>query len=135
MENNSKILRLNKGDEIVSSILKYCEEKNIDSAWIWGIGAISEISLSAYDLNNKKYIDKKINDNLEISSLSGNIGKHKGKIVAHLHGVFSDRSMSCFGGHITAAIVAATCEIIINPVEFKIIREHNEEIGLNLIQQ
>jgi hypothetical protein len=133
MNNNCLILRLNRGDELISSLIKYCEEKKIVSAWIWGIGAVSYVELSAYDLEHKKYIDNKIKDDLEISSLSGNIGLLDNKLVAHLHAVVSDWKTNSFGGHLNKATVSATCELIINPIEFKIVRKHDKEIGLNLI--
>lgn len=131
--NACEILRLNKGDEVISSIIKFCEKKKIESAWIWGIGAVSYVELSAYDLKSKKYIDNKIKDNLEISSLTGNIGEMDNKLVAHIHAIVSDWKTNSFGGHLKKAIVAATCEVIINPIEYKIVRKQNEETGLNLI--
>ena len=132
---DNKILRLYEGDEIVQKIIEYCDKNNIPSAWIWGIGAVSQASIAAFELETKKYHRKDFNEPLEIGNLTGNIGKLDGKTVAHLHIVLSNLGFDkTFTGHLDKAIVAATCEICVMPLEEKIIRELDNEIGLNLIK-
>lgn len=128
------IARINKGNKIVDSIIKFCQENNISSAWITGIGAVSNVKLAFYDLNKKNFIKKEFKKELEIVSLSGNIGLLKKKHVAHLHIVLSDKNMVAFGGHLDEAIVAATCEVKLEIFDQPIIRKYDPEIGLNLIQ-
>ena len=128
------IARINKGNKIVDSIIKFCQENNISSAWITGIGAISEVKLAFYNLNKKTFTKKELKKELEIVSLSGNIGLLKKKHVAHLHVVLSDKNMIAFGGHLDEAIVAATCEIKLELFDHPIRREFDPDIGLNLIQ-
>ena len=128
------ILRLEKDQEIVQSLIEHCEKNKIVSAWITGIGAISEAQVALYDLNKKEYFRKTLPGPLEIISLIGNIGTMDNKTVTHLHIALGNKDFEVFGGHLDKAIVAATCELRIEPLDTQIIREYNEEIGLNLIQ-
>lgn len=132
--NEVLIARINKSDKIVESIIKFCRENNILSAWITGIGTVSEAKLAFYDLNKKTFLTKKFKRHLEIASLSGNVGLLNKRHVAHLHIVLSDNKMIAIGGHLEEATVAATCEIRLELFDHPIIRKHDEEIGLNLIQ-
>lgn len=127
------ILRLYPGNEIVASIIDFCNKNNIDSAQISAIGAISKVELAMFLLDEKKYIQKELNEPLEIVNLSGNIGTLDGKIVSHLHIAVANTDFAVFGGHLNSAFVAATCEVIITPLDEKIIRKYDDQIGLNLI--
>lgn len=135
-ECNSDVLiaRINKGEKIVESIIKFCKNNSIEGAWITGIGALNSAKLAFYDLKNKNFIKKNINSPLEICSLSGNIGIEDKKQVAHIHVVLSNEEMTTFGGHLEEATVAATCELKVEIFDHPIIREHDADIGLNLIQ-
>lgn len=129
----TQVIKINKGEEIISSLLSFCEKNKIKAAWIWGLGAISEANLAAYILKDKKYFKKKLKDNLEIASLTGNITSLEKKLVAHVHVVLSDKKMIAYGGHLNSAIVAATCEIFIQPIKENIKRKYDPHIGLNLL--
>lgn len=133
MTPDKQILVLKKDQKIVSSLLAYCEKHQIKSAWIWGLGAIQRAELSAYDLENKKYLDQTFDAEMEIANLSGNVGQMDGKPISHLHIVLTDKNMVAFGGHLKEATVAATCEIMILPLDQEINRRFDPEIGLNLI--
>ena len=127
------VLVLQKGDHLVGSLVSFCGKKNISSAWISGIGALSKATLALYNLENKSYSKKEIPGPLEIASLSGNVGLLNNKLVSHLHIVVSGLELQAFGGHLDEAIVSATCEIYIQILPVQIKRSHHTEIGLNLI--
>ncbi len=127
------ILVLKKGDEILDSLTTFLNDQRIISAWITGIGAVKEVELALYDLGNKQYHHKKIAGPLELINLNGNAGMFNKKIALHLHATLSDRNMSAFGGHLLYAKIAATCEIMISVLTTPIVRKHNKNIGLNLI--
>lgn len=135
LEHGSEVLfvRIDKGNKIVESLVNFCQKQNIKGAWISGLGAVSSVNLALYDLENKNYIKKEIVESLEIASLVGNIGTLNGKVVAHIHGVFSNKDMVAYAGHLEEATVSATCEIKIEILDIELTRKHNEEIGLNII--
>lgn len=128
------IAKIDKGKKVVESILEFCKNNQIKGAWITGLGALSEVKLAFYQLDKKSYLKKTIKQSLEICSLSGNIGMLDKEHVTHLHIVVSDENMSCFGGHLEEATVAATCELKVEIFDHPINRKYDDEIGLNLIE-
>ncbi len=130
---DSYIIRLEKGEEMIESIKNFCDEHKINSAKIFAIGAISHVGLALYELDKKEYFRKDFDGAFEIASMSGNISKFENQYVAHIHGVFSDKEFSTIAGHVDKAIVAATCEIILESYDNELHRTKSEEIGLNLI--
>lgn len=133
-QNEVLIAKINRGEKIVASILKFCQQNKINGAWINGIGAISDIELALYNLDKKSFSKKQLIGPFEITSLSGNVGLLKKKHVAHLHIVISDQKMNAFGGHLEEATVSATCELKIEIFDQPIKRKYDPKIGLNLIE-
>lgn len=131
--NDGFLLRLEKGEEIISSITRFSKENNIIAAHIHAIGAVSAVELGFYHLDKKEYRFKKINRNLEISSMTGNISLFENEQTIHAHGIFSDENYSCMGGHVTNATVSATCEIYLTNFNSPLVRKTNEDIGLKLL--
>lgn len=127
------IIRLKKGEELISKILEFCDRNQIDSAWFSGLGAASFAKLAFYDLVKKEYIRKEYTKPLEISALSGNAATLNGKKIIHCHAVLADENFQTFGGHLDELIVAATCEIIFSQLDIKLKRKFDENIGLNLL--
>lgn len=127
------ILRLNKGEKAISSILNFCQKNDIQSAWFSALGAADEVKLAFYDLSKKTFSRKTITKSLEIASLTGNIATLEGKLVSHCHVVLSDKKMKTCGGHLDELVVAATCEVILHPLDLILTRKYSEEIGLNLL--
>ncbi len=131
--NQNQLLILKRGDELISSIKKYCQKNKIDSAWFTGLGAASKAKLAIYDLENKEYIFKDVQGPFEITNITGNVGTKDGEIALHCHITLSDKNMNCIGGHVDNLEVSGTCEIIFRPLGQKIVREYDSDTGLNLI--
>jgi predicted DNA-binding protein with PD1-like motif len=127
------LIRLEKGDEVLSSVKDFCAGKNILSASLFAIGAISGVSLALYELDKKEYFRKSFSGAFEIASMSGNISRLGDEYIAHFHGVFSNKEFGTIAGHIDNATVSATCEIILESYKNEIQRKRNKEIGLNLL--
>ena len=134
MKNETRVIVLKKGDEIVKSLIEYCDRESIKSAWVSGLGALSDVTLALYQLDSKSYSRSTLKGDYELLMLNGNIGKLEGKTTAHLHATVSDRQMKALGGHLDSAIVAATCELKLEILESEIKRKYDDSIGLNLIQ-
>lgn len=133
-QKNTYIIRLFKGEKIIEALTKFLTEQKITSAYLLGIGAVSEAELAHYDLEKKKYSSKKFNEQLEIINMTGNIALLEGKPMIHTHIALGDKGMKVLGGHLKEATVAATCEIILKTFEENLEREHDPEIGLNLLK-
>lgn len=133
-ENNKYVLRFDKGEELIEGLIGFCDAQKIQAGWFFGIGAISEVILSHYDLDTKKYSDREIKQKLEIISLLGNIAKMGDKTIVHTHGSFSNPQMEVRAGHVKKLVVGPTCEIFLIKLDGKIEREHSDEIGLSLMK-
>jgi predicted DNA-binding protein with PD1-like motif len=127
------IIRLDKGEEILSSLIDFCDQNEITGGWISGLGALSFATLANYDLSAKTYSRKDFAGKFELLNLTGNIAKLDDKTMAHIHATISNENMEVYGGHLERGVVAATCEIFLN-ITHTIKRKFDEEIGLNLIK-
>ena len=122
-------IRLEKGEEIVSSLETLLEKEGINAGSLQGIGAVSEATLGHYSLKSKEYSEKELNQPLEIVSLQGTITSEK----IHPHVCLGNSEMETYGGHLVEATVAATCEVIVDSAAGSLNRYHDEEIGLDLL--
>lgn len=119
---------------MISSIINFCQEKNIDSAWFTGLGAASSATLALYNLETKKYSKKNLSGPLEIASITGNIAMKDNEISVHCHVTLGDSDMTAYAGHLENAIVAGTCEIVFRILDVKLSRKHDPDTGLNLLE-
>lgn len=123
------VIRLEKGEEIVSELEKILEDEGISAGSFQGIGAVSEATLGHYSLETKEYTEKEFPKPLEIVSLQGTVSREG----IHPHVCLGTSDMKTYGGHLVEATVAATCEIIVQPAPGSLERYHDEEIGLDLL--
>ncbi|MEW6722686.1 MAG: PPC domain-containing DNA-binding protein [Candidatus Micrarchaeota archaeon] len=131
--NEQRILvRLDPGDEIISSLKEVAKAEGVEGAFVNGIGAARKAELAHYDTKAKKYNTKKFEGMLEIISLSGNLALLENEPVAHLHIAISMHDFSTVSGHLMSAEIYPTCEIVIVPYGIRIDRRHDEKTGLNL---
>lgn len=131
---NGYIIKIEKGEEIVETITKFCEDNNIKSGCINGIGGTDNVTINYYDLEKKSYITKIFKGkNYEIISLNGNVAVMEEKVILHIHIALGDSDYNVFGGHLKSAIIAITGEIIINLTDDVVHRKFDNEFKLNLL--
>jgi len=133
--NNTYIVKLEKGEEILSALTKFCDENKIYSGSISGIGGADDVTLKYYDLVKKEYIPKRFAEgiNYEIITLNGNISRLEGKPFVHMHIILGDPAYKVFGGHLGSAVISITAEIYINLVDEAIDRKFDEGFQLNFL--
>lgn len=128
------ILRLDPGEELVSSLKEFCLQERVKLGSITGIGAVNQATIGLFDPESKKYHPQELNGNFELSPLAGNISSMQGEPYLHLHANLGDKEQRSFSGHLSKAIVSATCEIIIDTIEGELERQADPKIGLNLLE-
>lgn len=133
-DNNSLILRFDVGEDVIAGLISLCSQQTITAAHFTGLGACGSVTLSYYDLTDKKYLDRTFDKELEIVSLTGNVARLKEKTAIHAHGVFADKDYATVGGHVKELIVSATCEIHLTTLKGKMERGYDEKTGLNLLK-
>lgn len=112
----------------------FLAKERVTAGVIQALGAVSSITTSYYDLGNKKYLDKKTEEDLEIVSFFGLVALLEDKPMIHAHGSFSDVDMNIKGGHIKELFAGATTEVVIERLVCQMTREHNSEVGLNILK-
>ena len=129
---NQYILRLDKGEEIVGTLQKFCEKERIKAGFIQGIGAVNKAVVGAFNTGTKEFRPTELSGIYEITSLLGNVSEMDGEVYLHLHINLADEKCRTFGGHLKSAVISATGELAIETVEGEAGRKYSEEIGLNL---
>jgi predicted DNA-binding protein with PD1-like motif len=130
---NISVLSFARGEEVFESLLKYCTDNHIKGGLFTGIGAADELEIAYYHLPTKTYERKNISEEVEIVSLTGNVGVLEGKTALHIHGIFSKRDLSTFGGHLFKLRISGACELQFISLPSPLNRAYDEETGLNLL--
>lgn len=124
------LLVLEKGEEIFEQLNIFLQQHpDIRCLWISGIGAARSVTMSFFDPKTQKYIDKVIDEDLEILSLQGNVSFINNTPRWHIHGTFSDKDYRALGGHVQSLTIGVTCEIMMLELPFSLTRSFNTDIG------
>lgn len=126
------IARIDKNEEILEKVKEIALKENIKLAAISALGAVGNFTVGVFKTDEKKYYANSFQGDFEIVSLTGTINTMNDEFYSHLHMSAGDSEGKVFGGHLNKAIVSATCEMVINIIDGKVDRYHDEEIGLNL---
>ncbi len=127
------ILRLQKGEEIISSLTAFAKKYKIKSAFIFGLGVGENLTLGYFDAHKKEYIKKQFKSEYEFTSLLGNISYFEKEPVIHIHVTITDSKFKAIGGHLFSGYVPATLEIIVITLSRKILRKSDKATGLKLL--
>jgi len=129
-DGNTFIIYIEQDEYIMETLTQFCKSKDIVNAQISGIGAIKEIDLGAYDLENKIYIRQFFNNLWELTSFQGNVILKENEPFVHAHITVSDHDLNVKGGHLFESKVGAVGEFILRKIETDGKREFDPNIGL-----
>ena len=128
--------RLPYGADLVTTVENFCVENQIAMAMFTVIGAVSSVTLGAYDQNQQVYVTFKKKGHFEIVHCTGNISIRDETPTMHAHGVFADMDGKTFGGHVFSKTTIYAAEMFLRELQGKpLVREYNEQTGLYLWQQ
>lgn len=132
---NGHFIVLSRGEEVITALRDFCEEKDVHWGQLNAIGAVEDVDIGYYDIESRKYVFSSEPGPFEVASMNGNIAEIAEEPFIHLHAVLSrvDQSLGCIGGHIRYARVALTLEICLWEVTQPLMRRRDEDTGLNLI--
>ena len=127
-------IRLDRNDEVLSSVLKVCKNEGIKSSTFSGIGGCGRAEIQTFIPETGKFEMNEITGMLELVSLTGNIiTDDNGEYYHHTHGVFAykDGEKHCVSaGHIKSILISYTAEIELRPViGGQIKRKYDAETG------
>ncbi len=127
------VVKLDKGEQLVDSLIKFARQEKVDSGSVTGIGAVTNLTLGYFDREQKKYLEKKFEDVYELVSLVGSIATINYQPILHLHIIISDRNYKVYAGHLFSAEVAVTGEIFVRAYPDPLLRKNDPQFGLNLL--
>ncbi len=130
---NSYILRLQKGEEIIESLKGFTKKEKLKGAFLYGLGVGENLKLGYFDAHKKSYIEKQFIGEYEFTSFVGNISYFEEEPVIHVHVTVTDKRFNAYGGHLFSGYVPATLEIILFPIDKKLVRKKDINTGLNLL--
>ena len=130
---NGYFLRIDKDEEIISTLISFISSEKVQSGAISGIGALTDVTLGYFDRKEKKYLKKLFNDSYELLALNGNISYVNDEPIVHAHCVLGKADYQLIGGHLFSGTVAVTGEIYIQTFTEKFNRQLNNEFSLNLL--
>ena len=127
-------IRMDRGDEIVSTLMDICRKEGIRSAYYSGIGGCSDVEMQVFIPERGEFETEKVGAVLELVSLMGNVvSDDSDQLFHHTHALFTwleggeHRSVS---GHMKASTVLYTAEIELRPVIGGVIRrQYDPETG------
>lgn len=126
------VMRLNIGDEIVASIMEVAKLEHIKLASISAIGAVDELTIGVFKPDEQKYYAKQLTGDFELLALNGNITVKDDEPYVHLHITIGDEAGNAFGGHLNEAFVSATAEIFITVIDGTVNRKVDPITTLNI---
>ena len=127
------VIRMEKGEEVCSSILKACEQHGVKTGFVMGIGALRR-AVVASGLSVDKKVPKPVEFTgpMEIASAVGNIVTKDGKPSLHLHMALGLDDHTSVAGHLVEGEISLTGEFVILESDAKIKRKWTEKLGMNL---
>ena len=128
------IVRMDKGEDIVEQVKNVALKEKIKLASISALVAINELTVGVFKKKEKKYYANEFKGDFEIVSLTGTINTMNDEYYSHMHLSAGNDQGQVFGGHLNKAIVSATCEMVIQIINGEVDRYFDEEIGLNLLK-
>jgi predicted DNA-binding protein with PD1-like motif len=121
-----------KGDEVLSGLTEFADRENIQAAQISAIGAFQHALFGWFDEEQKAFRNIRVDQQVEVCSLLGDIALVAGKPAVHVHGVVALPTGENRGGHLIEAFVWPTLELFLTAWPEPLVKERDAETGLPL---
>lgn len=129
-DGDTYIIHIQQNEQVMATLTQFCIDNEIQNGQISGIGAIKDIELGAYVLEEQEYIVYNVKEIWELTSYQANIQLKDGEPFIHAHINISDHKMNVKGGHLFEATVAAVGEFVLRKINTDGKRVLDPEIGL-----
>jgi predicted DNA-binding protein with PD1-like motif len=127
-------LILSEGDEAMACLKSFAAAERISATQITAIGALSSGEISFFDWERKEYLPIKIDEQVEVASLTGDIALDvDGAPAVHAHVVLGRRDGSARAGHFVRGLVRPTLEVIVTESPAHLRKKLDRTSGLALI--
>lgn len=131
---NKIVLRLKKGDKVRESIREVAVKENIKAGYFTGIGAVDTLKIGLFYPEKGDYTWDYYNEDMEVTSIVGNIGMVDGDQLVHTHITCGRAKSEIIGGHLDEATCSLTMEIFIDVIDGEIVKRLDPDLGINTIE-
>jgi uncharacterized protein len=122
-----------QGDEAFSGLVEFAEKYHVTSAHFTAIGALNGATLGWFDPRRKMYKKIPVHGQHEVIGMSGDIALFQGKPVVHTHMVVGSPDGTTHAGHVLAAYVSPTLEVMVTEDPVTMQKRFDPETDLTLI--
>jgi predicted DNA-binding protein with PD1-like motif len=128
------VLVFDVGDDPVAGLTRFAAEQGITAASFSAIGAFSEATLGYFDWNRKDSERIAVAGQVEVLALLGDGARDGGDPKVHAHVVLGLRDGTTRGGHLLAAQVRPTLEVVLTESPAHLARVYDPRAKLALIK-
>ncbi len=127
-------MKVESGEEIVSTLAAFARERNVRAGLISGIGAVGECELGFFVRPTKQYVRKVFTGEHEIGALTGNFSELDGEPFPHCHVLIAGEDLAAHTGHLFRGVATVTCEVqvVTDPGVFRRVRR--PDLGFNPLE-
>jgi predicted DNA-binding protein with PD1-like motif len=123
------------GEDPMAGLAQFAAKYKLSASSFTAIGAFSEAMLGYFDWEKKDYERIPVREQTEVLALVGDITlDDAGGRKVHAHVVLGKRDGAACGGHLLAAKVRPTLEVILTESPGYLRRRHDPASGLALIR-
>jgi len=126
-------LVLETGDEVVASLTSFARERQLHASHFSAVGAFSHVVVAYFDWAAKRYREIPIDEQVEVLSMVGDISRDQDVPKIHAHVVLGKGDATAHGGHLMAAHVRPTLEVMLTETPHHLRRKFDPASGLALI--
>jgi predicted DNA-binding protein with PD1-like motif len=127
------ILKPPFGSDLLKELQKFVLVKNINLAWLSGVGAVSRATIRYYDQPKQEWIDNEFDRRLEVAGMWGNVSLLNGEPIVHVHIVLADEEGHCYGGHLADGTTVFNLEILMTTLSGPAVtRKMDAQTGLTI---
>lgn len=132
--NQSYALVFEPGDEVMTELVRFAKDRDLEASDFTALGAFSEAMLGFFDIGRKDYDRIPVDEQCEVLTLVGNITLDDGHPKVHAHVVLGMVDGSTRGGHLLEGYVRPTLELVLTESPVQLRRRFDPEAGLALIR-
>lgn len=126
-------LVMDDGDDPYQEIVDFGVTEEISGASLTGLGACRNVTLGYFDPEISDYRRRNFDEQLEVLSCVGDIATKDGAPALHAHVVLGRDDYSAVGGHLLAADVFPTMEVLVTETPAHLRKRVDAQTGLALI--
>lgn len=122
------------GEEVTGALVRFARAVGLDAASVTAFGGFGSATLGFFDLAAKDYVRTEVDEQTEVLSVVGDIGPDAdGTRALHAHVVLGLRDATTRGGHLLAATVRPTLEVMVTESLAPLRRYYHDDLGLTVL--